>query len=146
MGSYNEVTNYKPHSFNNTTLLIDKEHKAVGVEMVEVELTEDEVTVQTSADGHAIFVETPGTSGIIRFQCLEASATNEYMWDLLETRATFSISMLDKEAPTLDVSSPKCRIGKRPVIRRLREHDVVEWVCVCTYIKCRGGSYRLDAA
>jgi hypothetical protein len=127
-------------------LLINGTDKAEGLEMIEVEFDEDEVTVQKVADGTAIYSTNPSRSGTIKFQIIEASATNDVMWTLRKNNTSFSIGILDPTAPNLTCRGAKCRIGKPPVIKRGLECDIVEWTCICTYLDARGGSYSLASA
>jgi hypothetical protein len=146
MAEYKSRRNFTPHNFNNTTITIDKTDKAEGVETLEVEPTNDEVTVQDAADGLAIFVENPSRVGEIRLSFLEASATNDKMEELYKSKATFSIDVKDSAVPDLDCRSAQCRISKHPTITRGREATFVEWVCICTYLDIKGGSYALVSA
>ena len=34
---------------------------------------------------------------------------------------------------------------KPPVVKRSKEHDMVEWVCTAVYLDVRGGSYSVAA-
>lgn len=146
MAVYRDRVNYVDHDMNNTTLSINGEHVAQGVEMIEVELDEDETTVQKVADGTGIFVTDPSRSGVIRFQILEASATNDIMWDLRAANSSFKVSVLDVAAPNLDCHGNYCRVAKPPVVKRGKEADVVEWVLICVYLDVKGGSYSLQSA
>ena len=146
MAKYRDRVNYVDHDFNNTTLSINGTHIAEGVEMVEVELDEDETTVQKVADGTGIFVNDPSRSGTFKFQILEASATNDIMWALRAANSSFKVSLLDVAAPNLDCHGNQCRIAKPPVVKRGKEADVVEWSLICVYMDVKGGSYSLQAA
>lgn len=146
MGNYKDIRNYVDHDFNATVLSINNEHNAEGLEMIEVELDEDENTIQKVADGSAIIVQNPSRSGVIRFQILEASATNDVMWTHRENNTSFSIGILDPNAPNLSCKGAQCRIGKPPVVRRGPEADIVEWTCICAYLNVKGGSYSLVSA
>lgn len=146
MANYKNRRNYVDHDFNNSVLTIAGENKAEGLEMIEVELDEDEVTVQKVADGMGINNLGLSRTGIIKFQILEASATNDVMWDLREGGAAFSLSLLDSAAPNLNCNGAKCRIVKPPAVKRGKETDVIEWVCSCVYLDVKGGSYRLASA
>lgn len=146
MAVYRDRVNYVDHDMNNTTLTINGTSVAEGVEMIEVELDEDETTVQKVADGTGIFVTDPSRSGVIRFQILEASATNDTMWALRTANSSFKLSILDTASPNLDCHGNYCRIAKPPVVRRGKEADVVEWVCICVYLDVKGGSYSVQAA
>lgn len=146
MGNYKDRRNYVDHDFNTTVLLINGEDKAEGLEMIEVELDEDETTVQKVADGMAIFVKNPSRSGTIKFQFLEASKTNDVMWALRTGDTSFKLSIQDPSAPNLSCKGAKCRIGKPPIVKRGLEADVVEWTCICAYLDVKGGSYALASA
>ncbi|GEM_PF-5610884 len=146
MAAYKDRKNYVPHSINNVTVTIDGEHKIEGLELFEAEMDEDEVTVQTVADGTGILVENPSRAGQIRIQFLEAGASSDKMYELLEGREVFSISALDVAAPNFDVHGNYCRVMKRPVITRGREAGVPEWVFVSVYLDIKGGSYALATA
>lgn len=146
MGVYKDSRDYVDHDFNTTTVTVNSEHKVEGLEMLEVEMDEDEVSVQKSGDGLGIFVVDPSTSGTIKLTILEASATNDIMWALHKSGASFPVSVLDTAAPNLNCSGKKMKIVKRPVIKRSKEHDMIEWVCIAVYLKAEGGSYSLAAA
>lgn len=143
---YQEVLNYKNHNFNSTTLLINKEHTAQALEMIEVDRANDRVTITEVASGHAGFNEIPSQVGTIKFQCLEASPTNDVMWALVESGESFQVAVTDSNAPNLAASSAKSQILKRPTINRGKEQAIVEWTVSCTYLKTKGGSYRLETA
>jgi len=146
MGVYKDRRDYVDHDFNTTTLTIDGEHKAEGLEMIEVEKTEDDTTVKEAADGLGIFVVRPSKSGTIKFQILEASATNDIMWALRSGGSSFSVSVLDVAAPELDCNAAKARISKAPVVKRGIDHDMVEWTLIAVYLDVKGGSYSLASA
>lgn len=146
MAKYRDRVNYVDHDMNNTTITIDGTHLAEGVEMVEVELDEDETTIQKVADGTGIFVNDPSRSGVIRLSILEASATNDELWAKRAANSSFKVSVLDTAAPNLDCHGNQCRIAKPPVVKRGKEADVVEWVFICVYLDVKGGSYSLQSA
>ncbi len=108
-----------------------------------MELDEDETTVQKAGDGLAIFVNDPSKTGVIRMQLLEASATNKKLWELREAGNPFSVSILDKNAPDFNCRSAQTMVQKPPVARRSKEHDIVEWVLVSTYLDVKGDGYSL---
>jgi hypothetical protein len=145
MAIYRDRVNYVDHDFNNTTLSIDSDHVAQGLQMIEIELDEDETDIQKVADGTGLFVTNPSRSGTIKFQILEASATNDKMWELRESNSSFPVSLLDTAAPNLNCRGSYCRIGKPPVVKRGKEADVVEWMCKCIYLDVKGGSYSLQS-
>ena len=146
MTDYKQRRNYVDHNFNTTTLTINNTHKAEGLESLAVERTEDEVTVQNSSDGMAIFSEVPSLVGTITFSILEASATNDIMWEHDQSKTQIALDVKDTASPNLDCRSAKSRIVKAPTIERGREQSMVEWVCVCTYLDVKGGSYALASA
>jgi len=143
---YKDRRNYKDHDFNNTTFTINKEHKAEGLNRITVTMTEDEVAVQTVADGLGLFVNNPKISGSIVFETLEASATNQYMWDMWRAKTSFATSILDKVVPDLNVAGAKCRIMKRADIERVTEATVSEWTILCVYLDSDGGGFTLESA
>jgi len=143
VAKYKTRRNYVDHDFNSTTLTINGEHKAEGLEMIEVERTEDETVVVESGDGMAMFSNSASRSGTIKFQVLDASATNDVMWDLHKAGTSFKLSVLDVAAPNLDCKGAQCRVQKRPIVKRSKEVDVVEWVCIVAYLDAVGGSYTL---
>lgn len=143
MGVYRDRINYVPHDFNTTVLTINSEHKAVGLDSLTVARAEDAVTVKTVGDGTGIPELNPSREGTITFSVLEASATNDYMWDLYEAGTAFPVSVLDSNAPNLDASGTYCYVSKVPDLVKSKEHSVVEWTCICVYLKMRGGSYTL---
>jgi len=144
MGEYKDDINVRPHNFNTSILTIDSTHNAEGLEMIEVEDTSDNVVVKTVASGMAIFEESNDQSGTIKFQTLEAGPTTDIMWALVATRNAFKLNFSDSNAPELKVTGKYCRVQKKPVLKRGQEGDVVEWVCIATYLKSKGGSYRLE--
>jgi len=146
MAKYKDRINYVDHDFNNSSLTINGAHVAQGLESIEVELDEDEVDVVKVGDGTGIFVNDPSRSGTIKFQILEASATNDVMWALRTAGTSFPISFLDSSAPNLDCHGNNCRIQKPPVVKRSKEVDIVEWVCKCVYLDVKGGAYSLQSA
>jgi hypothetical protein len=146
MAKYKARRNYVDHDFNNTTLTIDGEHKAEGLEMIEFELDEDENTIQKAADGVALINNNPSRSGTIKFQVLESSATTSIMWALRTANRAFKVSMLDTASPELDCKGAFCRIGKPPIVKRGLNGDVVEWLLICPYLDVLGGSYTLQTA
>ena len=91
----------------------------------------------------AWFEKDPDRTGIIKFQVAEASPTTDTLWDLYEDEDAFSFSSNDPSAPKYKVNNALCQIAKQPTIKRGKEGDVVEWTLVCTYLKARGGSYKL---
>lgn len=146
MADYKERLNFVDHNFITTTCTVDKLHKMQGLHMLEVERNEDEVTTMEVDDGTAIMVEGNSRTGEIRMHCLEASPSNTYMSDLAKERRSFAISILDTNAPEMKADGKYCRVKKRPIIRRQRDHQVVEWVCVVTYLDCHGAGYTLESA
>ena len=146
MAAYKDRVNYVPHSINNVTVTIDGEHKIEGLELFEAEMDEDELTVQTVADGTGILVENPSRAGTIKLTFLEAGASSDKLYELLEGRDVFSVAALDAAAPDFDVHGTYCRVMKRPPIRRGREADTPEWVFVCVYLDMKGASYALATA
>jgi hypothetical protein len=147
MGEYLDTRDYEDHDFNTTTLTINKEHKAEGLNTIEVERDGEEYTTQGVASGLGLFVFHAKKEGTIKFTCLEASATNDVMWALRESGDSFHVSVLDTVAPNLNCNAKKMKIEKPPVIRRMEEHDVIEWTCRAVYLNMKGGSYKIvDAA
>ena len=145
MGQYKDEIDVVAHNFNNSTLTFDGEHKAQGCEMFQAERTEDEVTVQETADGMAIFVESPSKTGEFTAQILEASPTTKYLWDLRKNGKAFKVNFADTAATNLDASGKYCRIAKPPAIVRDKEAKTNEWKFVVTYLKMEGDSYRLES-
>jgi hypothetical protein len=146
MGYYATRRNYKAHNFNNSTLTINGTHKAEGLDGFEVELDVDEVDVSLVADGTGLFVENPSQAGSFKIKMSEASATNAFLWDLVKSKAHFSLSFLDSAVPDLDCNGQQCRIAKRPKIERGKDPAIVEWTCKAVYLDCIGGSYSLESA
>ena len=146
MVQYRDQIDTVAHNFNTSTLTINGEHKAIGLEMIEVERDENEVDTQAVADGTAIFVENPIRTGTFKFQALESGPTTDVMWALREAGDSFKIGFSDTSAPNLNCAAKYCRIEKPPVVKRGKEADVVEWVLRCTYLQTKGGSYRLETA
>ena len=145
MGVYKDRVSYKDHNFATSVLTINGVHNAEGMESVEVELDEDETTIQKVADGTGIFVKGTSRSGTFKFQILEASATNDVMWALRQADTAFKLSFADPTSPNLDCHGNVCRVLKAPVVKRGKEADVVEWVCNSIYLDVKGGSYLLTA-
>lgn len=146
MAKYATRRNYTPHAINNLTILINGEHKIEGLDLFEAELNEDEVDVQTVASGLAIMNEKPSLVGQIRINFLEASASTDALWEILDGGATFTISALDAAAPNFDVKGAYCRVMKRPVISRGAEATVSEWIFTAGYLDIKGGSYAIATA
>jgi len=146
MGGYKDRQNYVDHDFNNTTLTINGEHNAEGLESLEVTYNEPRSTVSEVADGMAIFNVNNSKTGTIKFSIMESSATCDIMWDLWAARSTFPVAVLDTASPNLSVSAGQCRFGELPPIKRSGEVDVVEFTLNATYMDARGGSYSLVSA
>jgi hypothetical protein len=146
MTQYKDDIDVVPHNFNNTTLTLGGEHTAEGLEMVQAERTEDEVSLFTVNSGMAIFVENPKKIGEFTVQILEASPTTKWLWDKRRARKAFKIDMADTAAPNLDVSGRFCRIMKPPAIVRDAEAQTVEWKFLVAYLEMEGDSYRLEKA
>lgn len=146
MVAYKDELDTVAHNFNTSTLTIDGTHKVEGLEMVEVDLDNDEVEIQSVASGVSQFVENPTTSGTFKFTFLEATVTTDYLYEKRLSGTPVSISFTDSNAPNLSCSTKRARPSKRPPIIRGKDGSLVEWTYVCTYLKTKGGSYRLEAA
>ena len=146
MAVYKTRRNYVDHDFNSTNITINKVHKAEGVNSLTVDRSEDKFSVTEVADGMAQFAFKPSRVGTFVLEILEASATNDVLWDLEIAGASFNISVLDANAPNLDCNSPNCHIVKKHTITRDGEAPMIEWTFLCTYLEMRGGSYTLEAA
>lgn len=145
MGIYRDEVNMTPHNFNTSTILIDKEYKAEGTEMFEVELDNPTTTVTAVSDGMAILNDSPIRTGKIKIQVLEASPLSNKLWDLYDSNRQFPIQFLDSNAPKFNCGAKFLKPEKPPVEKRAREVDVVEWIFIAPYLKVRGGSYKLVA-
>lgn len=143
MTVYKDVVNFVPHNLVNSVFTVDGENNLNGIETIEVEFDEDEVTFQAVADGMAIANENPIRKGQLRVSFLEASPSSKVMWDLRESGAFFPVSFSDSASPDLKANGQYCRIMKPPVLKRLNETDITEWVIVTGYLKARGGGYKL---
>ena len=146
MAKYQTRRNLTPHTINNLTILINGEHKVEGLDLFEAELDEGEATVQTVASGLAVINENPSLAGQIRINFLDASASTDAVWTILDSGATFTISALDEAAENFDVKGAYCRVMKRPVISRGAEATVSEWIFVSGYLDIKGGSYAVAIA
>ncbi len=146
MAKYATRRNLTPHAINNLTILVNGEHKIEGLDLFEAELDEDEVSVQTVASGLAIMNENPTLTGQIRINFLEASASTDALWTILDSGDTFTISALDAVAENFDVRGAYCRVLKRPKITRGAEATVSEWVFTSGYLDIKGGSYAVATA
>jgi hypothetical protein len=143
MAKYQTRRNIVPHTINNLTILLNGEHKVEGLDLFEAELDEDEVTTQKVASGIGILNENPSLTGQIRINFLEASATTDAVYTILNSGETFTISALDEAAENFDVKGQQCRVMKRPVISRGAEATVSEWIFVAVYLDIKGGSYAV---
>jgi hypothetical protein len=141
---YKENINFTPHNLNSTTVTIGNDHTLIGLHTLEVERDEDECEVVASDDGIAIFSECPITSGKIKFQILEASASNDYLQTLMGTG--FAISVSDVNAPNLACKAAQVRVVKQPVLKRERKAQYVEWTLTATYLVLKGSGYKLIEA
>ena len=146
MADYKDRINYEDHDFNSTTVIINGEHKVEGLDSVTVEYENDEVGIQTVNDGTAIPVVNPRRNGTITIGFLEAGATTDVMYGLLETRTAFKVQIKDSVAPNLDCKGARCRVMKRPNIVRGAEATIAEWVLIVPYLDSKGGSYSLASA
>lgn len=144
MGQYINQINTVAHTFNNSTLMIGKDHKAQGIDSFEWERDEDEATTQEVADGTTILVLTPSTKGVIKLSVLESSPTTNAIWELYRAKATFPMTFTDTAAPDLKFSAVQCMVQKVPATGREKEAKVVEWLFVAPYISCNGAGYRLE--
>lgn len=145
MAIYKDRINYVDHNFNSYTLTIDGDHVAQSLDSVEVELDDDEVDVTKVADGTGVFDINPSRSGTIKFSMLEASVTNDKMYELREVGAAFSVSGLDTSRPNYNCNGKKMRIVKPPVELAGTTANVVEWICKAVYLDVKGGSYSIQA-
>lgn len=145
MGLYKDPIEYKPHSFNSSTLTLDREHVVEGLDTVECEMDEDEWEQQSVASGATIPVHNPIESGEFRFTFLEASATTDWLTEKLRAHGSISFSFTDENAPNLNANSRRAYIRKRPMLKRGKEVDVPQWILSCPYLKCEGGSYALES-
>lgn len=145
MVAYKDQLDTVAHNFANSTLTIDGEFTVDGLEEWAVELDEDEVTTQSVADGTAVFNESPVLTGTITFSSLEAPASTDKLWAKLEAGEPVKVAFVDSACPNLNAGAKRARFMKRPVVRRGKEADVVEWTLVATYIKSKSGSYKVEA-
>jgi hypothetical protein len=125
--------------------MINDTHVAQGIESFQVELDEDETETQAAADGMAILIENPIRTGIIQLTVLDSSPTTDIMWDAFESDSGIKISFSDANAPKLAVLGENGRVVKRPIVRREKGVQLVEWNVKFAYIAARGGSYALQA-
>lgn len=146
MARYKDPINYVAHNFNNTTILIDGEHKALAVHMIECEMAEDENGVYKVDDGTGIFWEETSREGVFKLQIMQASSTNNKLYELFEANNQFQFAVTDANSEEFNCSAQKCKIKKRPVEKRAKEHDVVEWEIISIYMTLKGGGYRLEGA
>jgi len=142
MGTYKDRINYVDHDFNSTTLLINSEHKGEGLDTIAVEKLSDRVTVTEVADGMAILNNGKSRVGTITFECLEASATNDYMQERVDSGESFPIALSDDNAPNMKAGGGKFRVMEDPVINRGAEAAMVEWVCITAYLDGKTGAYK----
>lgn len=145
MGIYKDELNTVAHDFNSTTITINDEHNATGVEGLEVSVDEDRISTQAVSDGTAVFNKNPIKTGSIALQILESSPTSDYLWDLYNADGEFSIGVVDANAPNLKANGRRFRVMRAPNLVRARETNIVEWVFSTTYLNARGGSYSLSA-
>jgi hypothetical protein len=146
VGKYKDRRNYKDYDFNNFTLTLNGVHKGEGLDNVKFELDEDEYTTTSVADGMAQFVASPKTTGTVVITCLEACATNAYLWTMWKAKNSFSVSGLDSVVPDLDAKAQKCHIMKRVPIERANEPVLSEWTLNATYLDMVGGGFELESA
>src|SRR3972149_4076190 len=145
MGIYRDRVHYEPHDFNSTSVLVKGTIQIKGLQTLEVEKTSDTFTVGESEDGMALPKFHASRVGTIKFSFMEASETMDLLEDLLATNVPFSVVIADKNAPKFDVSSVQSTFKKPAVKKRLKGVDFPEFEIVCTYLDCRGGSYKLAA-
>ncbi len=142
---YKDRRNYVDHDFVTTTVTINSKNKGEAVNQLVVDRDVDEYTTQVAGDGIGIFVRDPSQAGKIEIEFLEASASNDVMWDLEADGATFPISVLDTAVPNLTASG-RFKIAKKVSIERDKGHKFVRWICITVYLDHRGGGYALAAA
>jgi hypothetical protein len=145
MGFYQDQVDYAPHNFNTSTLVINGTHAVKGLDTVECEPKEDQWTTQSVADGTAIANAHPSQEGTFKFSFLEASASTDVLVAAMQAHTPISFSFSDSNAPNLNCSSRQAFVRKHPPVKRGKETDVPTWEFVCTYLKCAGGSYALQA-
>ena len=142
---YRDEINVVPHDFTTTVITFDGEHKAQGVDVLEVTKTDDTYSNRGVADGTAIHQKNASRIGQIRIEILEATATSDYLWSAYENDRAVSIAIADSNAPNLKVNNSLCHILKPPMLVRKNETENVEWIFNTNYLNYRGGSYRLES-
>jgi uncharacterized protein YaiE (UPF0345 family) len=146
VGKFKDRRNYKDYDFNNFTLTINSVHKGEGLNRVMFDHTNDQYSVNSVADGMSQFVHNAITEGTVVIECLEASATNAYLWEMWRSGNSFSVSGLDAVVPDLDAKAQKCHIQKRVPIERAGEPVNSEWTLIATYLDTFSGGFELEAA
>lgn len=145
MGFYQDQVNYEPHNFNNSTLTIDGVHNVKGLDTVECEPKEDRWTTKAVASGAAIANAGLSREGTFKFSFLEASETTDYLVAAMNENRPIRFRFTDSAAPNLDCSSAQAFVRKHPPVKRGKEVDVPMWEFVCTFLKCQGGAYKIQA-
>jgi len=149
MGTFKDRVNYQPHNFNTFALSFtygDDTYKATGLNTFSAERDEDEVTVESAADGVGIFVEDPVIKGAVTFEIMEADPTNKWLWDRQVGGHIFSLSAADSNMADLEVKGGQCRISKAPVIEKKKEIFYVSWNIITVYLDVKSGGYALVSA
>ena len=145
MARYKDKRNYVDASINTSTLLINDEHKAEGVNRIEVEMVDDEVTVVKAADGLGHFNVNPSREADMTVELSESSTTNRTLWDLWKGGGSFKVAHTNTAKPEYNCSGI-FRIMKRPVESQQLESQFVEWTLKTVYADYEGDGFKLVTA
>ena len=104
MARYKDKRNYVDASINTSTLLINDTHKAEGVNRIEVEMVDDEVTVVKAADGLGHFNVNPSREADMVVELSESSTTNRTLWDLWKGGGSFKVAHTNTAKPEYNCS------------------------------------------
>jgi hypothetical protein len=144
MGIYKDAQNFVPYDFNSAVLTLDGEIVVDGLDSFSAERDADRVTSMTVADGLGMLVLDPSKVVTFTFSVLEASASTDSLYTLLETDTPFKLSFIDSNAENFNCSGTYCMFTKHPTAKREKEVPLVEWTITTIYGSMRGGSFTLQ--
>ena len=134
--------NFVDQNIKNNTFLINGEHKADGIDLIEYEADNDRYTVNTVADGMGTFSTNPSTSGVFRLNLHKSSATNTFLWGVYNgDNDNIEINWRNTAMPDFFVTCKVAKIAKPPMMSEQLEGQLVEWEFRAVYVKYSGAGF-----